>query len=156
MQRIPSPPRRSKRTRTHRAQAATPYRELAYQLSDPISVLSGFSDVLLGLLHRLRALASMHSLQQLLHVLLRHLLVHGHLPSPRVLRHLLPTFARPEKKTFFPLFCLAVGGGGDRGAPGRMKGKKGAETELKARSALFAGVHTGFRLPQVPAQCDAC
>ena len=89
VQRIPSPPRRSKRTRTHRAQSATPYRELAYQLSDPISVLSGFSDVLLGLLHRLRALASMHSLQQLLHVLLRHLLVHGHLPSPRVLRHLL-------------------------------------------------------------------
>ncbi|MGB1602490.1 MAG: hypothetical protein ACPIOQ_57705, partial [Promethearchaeia archaeon] len=48
------------------------------------------------------------------------------------------------------------GKGRETGGPGRMKGKKGAETELKARSALFAGVHTGFRLPQVPAQCDAC
>ena len=113
VQRIPSPPRRSKRTRTHRAQAATPYRELAYQLSDPISVLSGFSDVLLGLLHHLRALASMHSLQQLLHVLLRHLLVHGHLPSPRVLRHLLVFSLPATEKKFFAVAWAGREGGGE-------------------------------------------
>ena len=83
----------------------------------------------------------------------------GTSPPPEFCAICSSSLFRRQKKNSSPLLGREEREGvkrRNRGGPGRMKGKKGAETELKARSALFAGVHTGFRLPQVPAQCDAC